>query len=236
MKKYILIAAVLGLAFNSSAQGIYTMRFVNGLYQADEYVKRQNKGIEFKETESYTGTPYNDPNYILGNVYKNDELWATGVALRYNAMADEIEIKESLSTDDAQAKVLTKTPDVFVKIVNDIYIFAPYKGGIEEGGYFIVLFEGDKIGLLKKPKKKFTPEKKASTSITRDLPASFRDKPVYYIVDKKGKYYELPSSRNKKLKVFGTNKDVIKRYVAEKGLDLNNEKDLLRVIKHYDTF
>jgi len=236
MRKYILIAAVLGLAFNSSAQGFNTMRFINGLYQADEYVKRQNKGIDFKETESYTGTPYNDPNYLLGNVYKNDELWATGVALRYNAMADEIEIKESLSTDDAQAKVLTKTPDVFVKIVNDIYIFAPYKGGVEEGGYFIVLFEGDKIGLLKKPKKKFSPEQKARTSITRDLLASFRDKPVYYIVDEKGKYYELPSSRNKKLKVFGSNKDAIKRYVSEKRLDLNNEKDLLRVIKHYDTF
>ena len=90
--------------------------------------------------------------------------------------------------------------------------------------------------LFKKPKKRFTPEKIATTSITRDLPANFIDKPVYYIVDKSGKYYELPSSRSKKLKVFGTNKDVIKRYVAEKGLDLNKEGDLLRVIKYYDTF
>ena len=65
MRKYILIAAVLGLAFNSSAQGFNTMRFINGLYQADEYIKRQNKGIDFKEINSYTGTPYNDPNYLL---------------------------------------------------------------------------------------------------------------------------------------------------------------------------
>jgi hypothetical protein len=240
MRKFILIAAVLSIAFNSTAQTFdidyQTRQFTSDLYQMDEYIKRQNKGIDFKETNSYTGTPYNDPNYLLGNVYKNDELWANDVALRYNAMADEIEIKESLNSDDNEAKVLTKSPDVFVKIVNDIYIFAPYKGGIEGGGYFMVLFEGDKIGLLKKPKKKFTPEKKATTSITRDLPASFKDKPVYYIVDKSGKYYELPSSRNKKLKVFGTNKDAIKRYVSEKGLDLNKEEDLLRVIKHYDTF
>ncbi len=86
------------------------------------------------------------------------------------------------------------------------------------------------------PTLKYYGKKKATTSITRDLPASFIDKPVYYIVDKSGKYYELPTSRSKKLKVFGTNKDVIKRYVAEKGLDLNKEGDLLRVIKYYDTF
>ena len=240
MKKLILIAIVLCMSITVTAQDFgdnYGIRqFTNDLYQLDEYIKRQNKGIDFDETESYTGTPYNHPSYLMGNVYKNDSLWANNIALRYNAMADEMEIKESLTTDDSEAKVLTKSPDVYVKIVNDIYIFAPYKGGIEGGGYFQVLFEGNKIGLFKKPKKKFTKAKKASTSITRDLPASFKDKPVYYIVDKSGKYFELPSSRSKKLKVFGSNKDAIKKYVGEKDLDLNVERDLIRVIKHYDTF
>lgn len=240
MKRLIIIVIVIGGALNAVAQnfdGVYgTRQFTNDLFQMDEYIKRQNQGIDFSDTDSYTGTPYNHPSYLTGNVYKNDELWANNVALRYNAMADEIEIKESITTDDAEAKVLTKSPDVYVKILNDIYIFAPYKGGIEGGGYFHVLFEGEKIGLFKKPKKRFTESKKASTSITRDIPASFKDKPVYYIVDKNGKYFELPSSRNKKLKVFGSNRDAIKKYVQQYGLDLNKEKDLIRVIKHYDTF
>ena len=240
MKKLILVAVVLCISLDVSAQafdGIYGNRqFTNDLYQMDEYIKRQKSGIDFSDTSSYTGTPYNNPSYLNGNVYKNDELWATNVALRYNAMADEIEIKETLATPDGEAKVLTKSPDVYVKILNDIYIFAPYKGGIEGGGYFHVLFEGDKIGLFKKPKKSFTKAKKASTSITRDMPANFKDKPVYYIVDKDGKFFELPSSRSKKLKVFGKNKDAIKSYVREKQLDLNEEKDLIRVIKHFDTF
>ena len=59
-------------------------------------------------------------------------------------MADEIEIKESLDSSDDDARVLTKSPDIFVKIEEDIFIFAPYKGGIEEGGYFQVMFEGQK--------------------------------------------------------------------------------------------
>ena len=240
MRKLILVAAVLCMSQGVMAQGfdgIYGNRqFTNDLYQMDEYIKRQNEGIDFKDKDSYIGTPYNHPNYLLGNVYKNDELWANNVALRYNAVADEMEIKESLTTDDSKAKVLTKSPDVYVKIVNDIYIFAPYKGGIEGGGYFQVLFEGSKIGLFKKPKKSFTKAKKATTSITRDLPASFKDKPVYYLVDKNGKYYEFPSSRSKKLKVFGTSKDLIKDFVRKNDLNLNEEKDLLRVIKHFDTF
>jgi len=240
MKKLILVAVVLCISLDVSAQafdGIYGNRqFTNDLYQMDEYIKRQKSGIDFSDTSSYTGTPYNNPSYLNGNVYKNDELWATNVGLRYNAMADEIEIKETLATPDGEAKVLTKSPDVYVKILNDIYIFAPYKGGIEGGGYFHVLFEGDKIGLFKKPKKSFTKAKKASTSITRDMPANFKDKPVYYIVDKDGKFFELPSSRSKKLKVFGKNKDAIKSYVREKALDLNEERDLIRVIKHFDTF
>ncbi|MBL4662183.1 MAG: hypothetical protein JKY22_01140 [Flavobacteriaceae bacterium] len=167
MKKLILIAAVLFLSQNVTAQnfdgieGIYASRkFVNQLYQLDESIKRDNKGIDFGDTDKYTGTPYNHPSYLMGNVYKNDELWATNVALRYNAIADEIEIKESITTDDSEAKVLTKSPDVYVKIITDIYIFAPYKGGIEGGGYFQVLFEGNKIGLFKKPKKSFTRAKK----------------------------------------------------------------------------
>ncbi len=240
MRKLILVAVVLCISLNVTAQDFgnnYGIRqFTNDLYQLDEYIKRQNKGIDFDNTESYSGTPYNHPSYLMGNVYKNDSLWANNVALRYNAMADEMEIKESLATPNSEAKVLTKSPDVYVKIVNDIYVFAPYKGGIESGGYFQVLFEGNKIGLFKKPKKAFTQAKKASTSITRDLPASFKDKPVYYIVDKNGKYFELPSSRSKKLKVFGSNKDAIKKYVGEKDLDLNVEHDLIRVIRHYDTF
>jgi hypothetical protein len=55
-------------------------------------------------------------------------------------------------------------------------------------------------------------------------------------VDKNGKYFELPSSRSKKLKVFGSNRDAIKKYVGENDLDLNEERDLIRVIRHYDTF
>lgn len=236
MKIALLLFVLLSIGQNMLSQSGYANRqFTNDLFQVDEYIKRQNSGIDFKDVSSYTGSPYNNPKFLAGNIYKNNELWATDIAIRYNAMADEMEIKESLNSDD-DARVLTKSPDVYVKIINDIYIFAPYKGGIEGGGYFQVLYEGKKIDFYKKPKKKFSPEKKATSSITRDTPANFKDEPIFYIIDKKGKFYELPESRSKKLKVFGDNKDAIKDFVKNYNLDLNNENDLLKVIKHYDTF
>ena len=211
-----------------------TRQFTNDLYLLDEYIKRQSKGVDFKDTDSYKGTPYNHPSYLPGNVYKNNELIASNVALRYNAIADEMEIKESLGSSDEDARVLTKSPDIFVKIRNDIFVFAPYQGGIEGGGYFCVLLEGTKYDLFKKINKEFTPLKKASTSITRDIPPRFADKPIYYIVTKQGKFYELPSSRKKKLKVFAENENLVKRYVNENKLDLNKEKDLIRVVRYYN--
>jgi hypothetical protein len=210
-------------------------RFTSAMFQVDEFIKRENKDVNFLETDTYTGTPYNHPSYLNGNVYQNNELLATNVALRYNAVADEMEIKESLTTPNEEAKVLTKSPEIFVKIMNDIYIFAPYKGGVEGGGYFQVLYEGNSVDLYKKLKKDFKPERKATSSITTDTPAKFTDDIIYYLATKDGKFYEMPGSRNKKLKVFGKKKSEMKDYVKENKIDLNDENGLLRAVRYYDS-
>jgi hypothetical protein len=242
MKKKIYILTILiasgftpAAAQNFGGDPVQLRKFTNSLHQIDEFIKRQNGDLDFADTDSYTGTPYNHPSYLPGNVYKDKELLATNVALRYNAIADEIEIKESLEDSDKDAKALTKSPDIYVKIVNDIFVFVPYDGGIEDGGYFQVLSEGKKYDLFKKVKKDFSAAKKATTSITRDIPAKFTDKPVYYIVTKEGKFYELPSSKKKKLKVFSDNENLVKKYVNSNNLDLNDEKDLIRIVKYYDS-
>lgn len=237
MKKRSAIIIILALLVNMGAIGqqFDSKRFLADVFQVDEYVKRNNQGISYADEDTYKGTPYNNPSYLNGNIYKGDELLATNVGLRFNAFEDEMEVKESVTRPDSEAKVLTKDPDIYVKIVNDIYVFVPYDGGIEGGGYFHVLFEGNKIDLFKKLKKEFVPEKKSTSSITPGFPAQFKDAPVYYIVDKKGKFYELPSSKRKMLKVFGENKDRVNDYIKEKNLDTDKETDLKRLIAYYDT-
>ena len=236
MKKCILLLILFSLGSSGlKAQESQTRRFVNSLYQLDEFIKRQDKFIDYTDTDSYMGTPYNNPSFLPGNIYEKEKLLASNVALRYNAIADEIEVKESLETPISKARSLPKSPDIFVKIVNDIFVFAPYRGGIEGGGYFQVLYEGGKVDVFKKLNKKFYPAKPAKTTITRGTLAKFEDRPVYYLVNKNGKFYELPSSRSKKLKVFGKNQDIIKAFVDKNRLNLNDESDLIETIIYFNS-
>ena len=106
---------------------------------------------------------------------------------------------------------------------------------VSGGGYFQVLYEGEKIDVFKKLNKKFIPEKPAKTSITRGTKAKFLDQPVYYLVAKNGKFYELPSNKRRKLDVFGKNKELISSYVGRNNLDLNDEQDLISAIVYLNS-
>ncbi|PHS66993.1 MAG: hypothetical protein COB12_04850 [Flavobacterium sp.] len=205
------------------------------LYVLDETIKRLDKRVDYQDVVSYKGTPYYNVSFLLGEIYQNNKLIANNIALRYNVASDEFEVKESLTTENSKARVLTKSSDVFVKINKTIFIFALYNGSIEEGSYFQVLFEGEKYNFYKKLIKKLTPAKKAKTSITTDTPAIFTDKIIYFIVTKDGKYYEFPSNKNKKIKVFGSKKETIKKYIKENKLNLNKEEDLKKTIQYFDS-
>jgi len=235
MKKIILTLTICVLTLNTAIAQFDAAMFVSDAFLLDTYIKRQNKGINFKDTKSYKGTPYNNPNYLLGNIYKEGKLLANNIAIRYNAIADEMEVKQNPSDSDDDARVLTKSQDIYVKIIDAIYVFVPYQGGIEKGGYFQVIFEGNNIALYKKHVKDFSPEKKATSSITKTLPAVFKDKPVFYLVTKKGTFYQMPKSKSKKLKVFGEKQNKMKDFTKQNSLDLNKEQDLLTAIKYYDT-
>lgn len=235
MKKIILTLTICVLTLNTVIAQFDAAMFVSDAFLLDTYIKRQNKGINFKDTKSYKGTPYNNPNYLLGNIYKEGKLLANNIAIRYNAIADEMEVKQYPSDSDDNARVLTKSQDIYVKIIDAIYVFVPYQGGIEKGGYFQVIFEGNNIALYKKHVKDFSPEKKATSSITKTLPAVFKDKPVFYLVTKKGTFYQMPKSKSKKLKVFGEKQNKMKDFTKQNSLDLNKEQDLLTAIKYYDT-
>ena len=235
MKKIIMTVVLCVITLNTTTAQFDAAMFVSDVFLLDNYIKRQNKDVNFKDTKTYKGTPYNNPSFLLGNIYKEGKLLADNIAIRYNAVADEMEIKQILNSDDENARVLTKSQDIYVKIVDDIYVFVPYQGGVENGGYFQVIFEGSQIALYKKHIKDFKPEKKATSSITKTLPAVFKDKPVFYLVTKSGKFYQMPKSRSKKLKVFGEKQNQMKAFTKQNNLDLNKQEDLLTAVKYYDS-
>jgi len=178
--------------------------------------------------ENYKGTPYHSDNFLTGNVYIENEMILSNVALRYNAIADEIEFKESLNIDDKEAKALVKSKEIYAKIMKDIFVFIPSEG------YYLVIFDGDNFSLLKKVTKKYFPAKKAKNNYERSTLAEFEDRFSYSIYTKNGEMTEFPKSKSKKLKAFGNSEKLIKDYIKKYNLDLNKEKDLKKVIIYLD--
>ena len=178
--------------------------------------------------ENYEVTPYYLDNFLLGNVYLDNEVILSNAALRYNAIADEIEFKESLNDDDENAKVIVKSKEIYATIMKDTFVFLPSKG------YYLIILDGNNFSLLKKVSKKYFPPKQAKNNYERSTLAKFDDRFTYNVYTKNGEMVELPNSNSKKIKAFGNSEKLVKDYVKEHDLDLKKEKDLKKVIKHLD--
>jgi len=230
----LIVLIVLFISHNSASQ-VNARRMTSELYRADEYIKYRDQTMSYSLPKDYHGSPYFNDNFVVGNIYNWNELLMEDIPLRYHIFSNEIEVKESLEEGDEDAKPLTKSSEIFVKIDDTIIILVPFNGKDEDGSYFQVLFEGKKINFLKKVTKEYTSPKKAFTSITRDLKGAFTDKATFFLQTKSGKMYELPKAKNKKLLVFGKDKEYLQEFARKNNLNLNKEEDLKKLIVHYDS-
>ena len=233
MKKSLLIFSLLSIISFSeinAQNGVMQTRKNVVLF---DHVNRNNLMLDYVDV--YEGTPYNNPNFLIGNIFIKNELTAPNISLRYNIYADEIEVKEDPNDDEADSKALTKSPDIHVTILNDKFVYIAKTEGLPTGGYFLEMQKGKNVMLYKKLIKKYYPEKKAKTSFERDIPASFKDKPIYYIMTKDGKMNELPSSKSKIIKMLSGFEKGIKSYIKTNKINVAEEKGLIKAFKYCDS-
>jgi len=190
----------------------------------------------YPANERISGSPYENADFVKGNIYKDGGLLANGVAVRYNAVRDEIEIKKEVDDHNRTGKVMVKSPDLYVKILNKVFVFVNKKEGIDKPGYFMVLHEGTDYNLYKKVKKEYIEGAESMNSLTRDIPAMYKEHISYYLVEKQsGELKEFPSSKGGKFNVFGNKKKQLKNYAKEEKLNINKEYALVKVVKQFDT-
>ncbi len=189
-------------------------------------------GLTEAQFNSIKDEAYANPNFVQGKIFQEDQLIKDDVPMRYNAYADEIEIKKNASDENYGA--LIKDPSIFVKVFKDIYVFVPYEGSNEKGGYFNVLSDGKKYDLYKKTKAVFREPQKAETSYARDMPPSFPKTVTYYLVQD-GTFLEMPSSESKILKMMDKKKAEMKKYMKENKIDLGKEQDMIKTISYFDS-
>lgn len=183
-----------------------------------------------------TGSAYENEAFVLGNVYKNEKIIASNVALRYNALRDEFEVKKDLAAPITDAKVMTRNPNIYVKINNKLFIYADPNDGVRRPGYYLVLFEGENVDLYKKISKEFVEGMAATTSLTRDIPSSYKEKEGYFLFDKKANSFkEFPNSKNAKFSLFNDKKKELKNYSKEENLNINREYSLIKLVEYYNS-
>lgn len=230
MKKILTLTALIlcfTYGFSQSEKAWYQLNNRN----IDLQEKWQAFGVTEAKFNAIKDNAYANPEFIKGNVFQNDQLMQKDVPLRYNSYSDEIEIKNGSSSEYG---ALIRDPSIFVKVLKDNYVLIPYEGSNEKGAYFSILTDGKNYDLYKKVKSTFNQPYVAKTSYERDRDPSFTKTTTYYLVQN-GKFYELPDSKSKILKVMDKKKKEIKSYIKVNNLDLDNEDDLIKLVNYFDS-
>lgn len=202
---------------------------------ANKYLTNRKITINANERD-FSGSSYENEEFVNGYVFKDGKILATNVALRYNAKRDEIEVKKSVDSGNESARVLIKSNDIYIKILNKVFVYSPVMPGIDKAGYFMAMHEGEKYSLFKKITKEYIEGREAVNSITRDTPPAFKEVETFYLVDKSdGSFIQFPKSRKGKLKLFPDHKKELKEFVKENKLNINRDYNLTKLVRYYDT-
>jgi hypothetical protein len=227
-------AALLILTFATLISSSLKAQGVFNDPETDTYIS-QKPITQPEHGYKYTGSPYADKRFEQGFVFRDGIILASNVGLRYNALRDEFEIKKSLNTSNYAAKVLVKSEDIYVKIMNRLFVYLDKNEESGAGGYYEVLFEGERLSLYKKLSKEFIEGKKAINSIATDILPMYKEKEELFLLKENKELVELPSSRNGKINSFGSNKKKIKQHIREKKLNINKDYDLIKLLRYYDS-
>ncbi len=176
------------------------------------------------------GTPYWNDDFTLGSIYENGVLLTNTILLRYNAYHDEMEAKINNAEDQEKIINVKKTPSFQFKIGSAYFKPIPtVDNGLQ---YSQVLYNGDNADLYKVIRVNYTPKIRATSSLTRDVPAIFKQDITYFLVT--DSFLEIPSSKNRAVSIFKGYEQEIDACIKKYKLNLKDEKSLLRLVRYYN--
>lgn len=186
-----------------------------------------------KITQDFKGSPFANETFVPGALLSNNEVLISNIFLRYNAYQDEFQVKKSMIATENNIEAIRKTQAIYIKIANDIYTYKIPDATQGVGGYYQILLEGNTFDLFKKNSKKFIEGADSVNKMTGNHAARIVDESFYYLVNSKGKFLELPSSKSKKIDAIGgANKSELKKFIKSNRLNIKKEEDLIKIISH----
>ncbi len=219
---------------------LISLVFFSTSSKAQQYSDSNSKELQNYTTraskynpENTKGTPYQTEDFQTGSLLNESTVIFPDVALRYNALNDEFQIKSSLNESNKNIQAVMKKTDLYVKVGDAIYTYLLPSG--EVGGYYNVLVEGTKKSIYKKLSKKFVEGAQSVNMMTGNHPNRLVDETKYYLVSEDGTIEELPNSKNRRLKLIAA-KDYksFKKYAKSNDLNVKSEEDLIKLVEYYN--
>lgn len=179
------------------------------------------------EKSKIEGSPYLNKFFYNANIGEN----FNNVFMRYNVYKDEFEFINQKN----DTLVLNKSDDykniTFTGLKTTYNLISYVEKKETKKGYFLLVHKKNNTILYKKQRISFFAAKSASTPYGNDVPAKFvptDDK--YFIKFNEQEILELTTSKKAIIKLFPEKKTEIENYIKTNNLDLEKEKDLIRLI------
>ena len=181
--------------------------------------------------DEFQGSPYTNNSFQPTQLFYKDENMGT-VFYRYNALNEEIEVKQSVLEEGIRALGRDKN----IAILNNGFPMS-FKTFIDRNnntlnGYLTVLMEGPKFTLYKRIRVKYTEGAPAANSFVKATPSRFAQFEEYYI-QKEGvnRIDELDQRKGTIYKLDSDRKEEIKAFMKENKLDVKTQSDLIRIVQ-----
>ena len=176
---------------------------------------------------------------LVGSIYLNENFLPAKLSdsqniylIRYDAYQDEMEVEKN-----GNSYHLSKNLNYTINFegTNKSYQVYNYSKKNETvPGFFVILYTGDKISLLRKEKIKFFEEVKAKTGYDKYKPPTLkRVDDEIYIGYKNSSAIALPSKKKDVLSLFASKATEIESFVNDNKLGFKSEEDLIKIFSFY---
>jgi len=235
MKNFYLIFVFIGFMINLQAQ-----EFTESQKQQNfkNFVSADYSGPIYTYNDSYEGvkgTPFVFEEWLKGIVLLKDSTLFKGLSLKYDAYNDELVI---LNTKNNTPMVMDKTPiSAFTLATSELtpsmlFVKVPY----DEKNFFMqLIYEGKRIDFLKQYKKRLRKadyEGPYNAGIPYD---EFIEGNNYFLRFPTGKMEKTKLNRRSIIKSFPNKQQELKSFAKKNNMNLDNEQDVIKLIKYYIT-
>lgn len=186
--------------------------------------------------DTILGTPYVNDAFLPAKIHTNSEK-NTSFYIRYNALADEFEVK---GAGDKNYALKKDRKDILVEFIGTEKYYRVYDFIENENiksGYFVILTNKDaNTILLKRESVTLIKKKVAVTSYDSDKPAQYkRNSDEFFIKLPSGNAVELPRNKKDIAKLFPEHSKKVLDYIKSNKIKTSKESDLIQLTNYLNT-